>query len=247
MAQPSPWSPPPQGPRRRPRGPLWLWLVLAGAVLTGIILYFADLYPEALQDEQAQMGLVYKIGFLALLGGSLIVRIRARPGQALRHASVWLAIGALLLLGYSFRHEAGSVWQRLAGELVPHQGTVSSGAASFVAGRGGHFIVEAKVDGVPIRFLVDTGASDVVLSPADAKRLGFDFKALRFDKVYRTANGQVMGAPVRLRTIDVGPIQVRDVRASVNGAAMNRSLLGMSFLDRLTSYEVRDGRLTLRQ
>ena len=114
------------------------------------------------------------------------------------------------------------------------------------AGLGGHFVVEIEVNGIAIRFLVDTGASDVILSPADAARLGFNLSDLRYIRTYRTANGIVQGAPVRLDRVAVGPIALTNVRASVNGAPMRRSLLGMSFLSRLSGYEVRDDRLTLR-
>ena len=96
-----------------------------------------------------------------------------------------------------------------------------------------------------IRFLVDTGASEVVLSPRDAERLGFDLKSLNFNRIYQTANGTVTGAPVRLEEIRIGPIVVSDVRASVNGAEMKRSLLGMSFLGRLGGYRVNGDVLTL--
>jgi aspartyl protease family protein len=75
--------------------------------------------------------------------------------------------------------------------------------------------------------------------------LGFDLKSLKFTRVYHTANGTVRGAPVRLRQITLGPIAMRDVRASVNEAPMTSSLLGMSFLSRLSSYKVSKDTLTL--
>ena len=84
-------------------------------------------------------------------------------------------------------------------------------------------------------------------SSADARRLGFDPDALAYTQVYSTANGTVRGAPVILREVAVGPIRVRDVAASVNDAPMAGSLLGMSFLGRLSAYEVSNGSLTLRQ
>ena len=129
---------------------------------------------------------------------------------------------------------------------MPSRGLVTDGEVSFRERKGGHFIVDAKVDGVPIQFLVDTGASDVTLTPRDARRLGFDLNRLNYDRTYRTANGVVKGAPVRLHRLSVGHISLADVRASVNSADMNRSLLGMSFLSRLSSFEVAQGTLTLR-
>ena len=101
-------------------------------------------------------------------------------------------------------------------------------------------------NGVPIRFLIDTGASDIVLNPSDARRLGFDASNLRFSRQYETANGMVRGAPVTLRELRVGQLHLFDVEASVNEAPLEVSLLGMSFLNELSGYEVARGRLILR-
>jgi clan AA aspartic protease (TIGR02281 family) len=114
------------------------------------------------------------------------------------------------------------------------------------AGPHGHFLVEASVNGVPIDFMVDTGASEIVLSPQDAMQLGFTPGSLSFTQEFESANGTVRGAPVELRELRIGQYQLFDVAASVNETAMPISLLGMSFLRRLSSYEVADGRLILR-
>jgi clan AA aspartic protease (TIGR02281 family) len=110
----------------------------------------------------------------------------------------------------------------------------------------GHFLVEAVVEGTPLAFVVDTGASDVVLSPADAERLGFRAHELRFTRRYQTANGVVAAAPVTLREVRIGQFSAFDIEASVNGAPLPVSLLGMSFLRQFRGYEVDDGRLILR-
>ncbi len=102
------------------------------------------------------------------------------------------------------------------------------------------------MDGVRIVFLVDTGASEVVLAPDDAARMGFDPGRLDYTDIVNTANGTRRSAPVRLGAIAIGPIQVHDVRAGVNEAAMGQSLLGLSFLGRLSGYAVEGDRLTLR-
>jgi clan AA aspartic protease (TIGR02281 family) len=114
------------------------------------------------------------------------------------------------------------------------------------AGDGGHFLVEAVVNGVPITFLVDTGASSVVLTMEDAERLGFRPESLRFTQRFASANGEVRAAPVVLRELRIGQFSVFDMPASVNEAPLRVSLLGMSFLERLHGYGVEDGRLILR-
>ena len=222
-------------------------LLLAGALaVTGLVVFLVDRFPGAVSGHAEGAGLAQSLLVLALAGGSLLARWASRPKQALRHAAVWLGIGALLLAGYSFRREALEIKDRLWAELVPTAGVVREGAIRFVADRGGQFTVEADVDGRRVLFLVDTGASDVVLSPADAERLGFDLGKLSFTRPYRTANGIVHGAPVRLGRVGIGPISLADVAASVNEKPMARSLLGMSFLARLSGYEVAKDTLTLR-
>lgn len=114
------------------------------------------------------------------------------------------------------------------------------------AGPHGHFLVEAVVNGVPVDFMVDTGASHVVLSLEDARRLGFTPDHLRFTQKFQSANGTVRAAPVELRELRIGQLRLFDLDASVNGGPLPISLLGMSFLQRLSSYEVARGRLVLR-
>ena len=95
--------------------------------------------------------------------------------------------------------------------------------------------------------MFDTGASTVVLTAEDARRIGLDAAGLDFSAEVSTANGSAMAAPTRLARVAVGPIVVRNVRALVTRpGAMRESLLGMSFLEQLQSYGVERGRLTFK-
>lgn len=224
----------------------WLWFAAFGLGVAVLVFYLLERFPGAIGDETAPR-LVYALLLLALLGSSAVLHVRARPGTAFKQATAWIAIGLLLVIGYSYRDVFSDLGARLGGELVPQRGQVIEGdAVMFRARDDGHFQVEATVNGQTMLFLVDTGASDVVLTQEDARRLGLDPDSLSYTRVYRTANGTTYGAPIVLEEIAVGPIALRDVRASVNQAPMNRSLLGMSFLSRLGAYEVRGDRLILR-
>jgi clan AA aspartic protease (TIGR02281 family) len=110
----------------------------------------------------------------------------------------------------------------------------------------GHYLIEAAVNGAPVTFLVDTGASDIVLTLDDARRAGLRPGTLAFTQRFATANGEVRGAPVVLREVRIGQLRRFDVAASVNEAPLGVSLLGMSFLEQLSGYEVERGRLILR-
>jgi clan AA aspartic protease (TIGR02281 family) len=114
------------------------------------------------------------------------------------------------------------------------------------AGPGGHYVIEASVNGAPVTFLVDTGASDIVLTLDDARRIGLQPSALDYTQRFATANGEVRGAPVVLRELRIGQLRLFNVDASVNQAPLGISLLGMDFLEQLSSYEVERGRLILR-
>jgi aspartyl protease family protein len=113
------------------------------------------------------------------------------------------------------------------------------------AGHHGHFLVEAKVDGAPVRFMVDTGASLVVLSPEDAKRAGLHVRDHHFTQKLHTAGGIVRAAPVTLREVRIGHLTVRNVEATVNEQPLDTSLLGMTFLSRLDGYRVEGDKLIL--
>ncbi len=120
------------------------------------------------------------------------------------------------------------------------------GELEIKPGQFGQFRIEAEVNGEPVEFLVDTGASLVVLGSETAERLGFDLDSLEYSGNAQTANGIAPIARIILDEIVIGDLTIGTVEAAVVKKPMATSLLGMSFLARLGSYEVRDGRLVLR-
>ena len=225
-----------------------MFFVLAAGVLTALaVIYLIGRFPDAVEGEGG-INLVRSLAVLAFLGATAILHRRAmKTSLVFLSILAWLAVGVVLFTGYIYRYELSQIGDRLLGELIPSGGIeVTGGAVSIRVNKSGHFVVEAVVDGVSVRFLVDTGASDAILSPGNAARLGFDVKTLAFTRPYQTANGLVFGAPVRLGLLSIGPITMTGVRASVNGAPMKRSLLGMSFLGRLSGYDVSRETMILR-
>ena len=120
------------------------------------------------------------------------------------------------------------------------------GEVEIKPGQFGQFRIEAEVNGEPVEFLVDTGASLVVLGSKTAERLGFDLESLEYSGMAQTANGTAPIARIILDEIVIGDLTIGTVEAAVVKKPMATSLLGTSFLARLGSYEVRDGRLVLR-
>lgn len=185
---------------------------------------------------------------------SLIGDYRGRFSTAFRHIFAWLAIGLAMVVGYAYRQEAAVIAERVIGELVPAgQGiTVATGTTGERAVRirrrsDGHFNALSEVNGASFSMMIDTGASTVVLRPADAKLAGIDTDNLQYTVPVQTANGMAYAAPVKLRSIAIGVIELQGVDALVaKPGTLNQSLLGMSFLTRLRSYEFSGDFLTLR-
>jgi len=109
----------------------------------------------------------------------------------------------------------------------------------------GHFQLTATVNGAPIRVIVDTGATMVSLSLADAAAVGIDPRSLAYTAKANTANGESRAAPVMLRNVSIGQISIDNVPAVV-AEKLKQSLLGMSVLSRLKGFEIREGSLIIR-
>lgn len=248
MSEPqSPWArptPPPEPPRRGRVG-LWLWLGLL-AVVGGALLLAAALLPAERGDMDWTQALRL-FGVLALVSSGLVSARRLDFSRAARMAAGWAAIFLVVVTAYVLRDDIARVAGRVGQALVPAHG-VADGPRGLVIGRGddGAFYVIGKVNGAPVRFVVDTGSTDIALSPADAERAGLHPGDDAFSLPSQTANGVGYGAPATVDSLTVGPIRMTDVPVTINKTPMGASLLGMAFLRRLESFEVRGDRLYLR-
>jgi aspartyl protease family protein len=228
------------------RGRLAFWLLLLAA-LGGMVAALARAFPEAVRTPDDWTEVAYAAGVVVLVSTGLF---RLGPGgfaQHLRHVATWLAIVAVLALAFAYRDVFSGAGQRL--RLAFSAGDpVTTGDHELVIPQDDHgaFVVVGKVNGQRVRFVVDTGATDTVLSPDDARRLGAPVGSLRYADAAETANGVGYSAPYTARRLEVGPIAFDDFRVAINQAPMSSSLLGMSFLRRLRSFEHRDGQLILR-
>ncbi len=124
-------------------------------------------------------------------------------------------------------------------------GGAEGSAAQIVKDSDGHFWAQASVDGKAVRFLVDTGATAVSLSMADAQRLGIDTSKLNYDYNVITADGRTRAASVKLASVAIAGAKVRDVDALVIEKGLENSLLGMSYLGRLSRFEATPNSLIL--
>jgi aspartyl protease family protein len=191
--------------------------------------------------------LSYKLLILVFLGATLLTMFRERFTQALLAGFLWIVVGLVLVIGYSYRFELGQVADRVEAELIPGH-VISHGRSVEVARTGdGDFAISAQINGARIPMVLDTGASSVVLTHDDAKAAGLPLEVLNFTVNIDTANGRTKAAPVTLDRVTIGGLEERSVEALVVQAGQLRtSLLGMSFLNRLQSWQVSGDRLMLR-
>ena len=205
-------------------------------------------------DSQEIAVLSTGLAFALLIVPALFGAYRGRWGSAFRDVLGWSAVAMVVAAGYNYREELGQIAFRIAGEYGPSSSNAvpeppQSGERSHRIRRrsDGHFTANVAVNGASVPMLVDTGASTVVLRQADAKKLGVDTLNLRYTVPVQTANGVAYAAQVRLRNVTVGPIVLGGVDALVaQPGVLRESLLGMTFLSRLRSYEFAGQYLTFR-
>lgn len=172
-------------------------------------------------DELARIA--YLVLLAAAIGSFLIVEFRSKPGQMARQMLAWglIFVGAVAAVG---------LWQDVRDRLAPVQRAMPGGRIEVPVDASGHAQLTALVNGVPVRFVVDTGASQLALRQRDARRVGIDTDTLAYTGQARTANGLVGTAPVMLDSVELGEVRDETVPAVVIGAELDRSLMGMSYL-----------------
>jgi len=183
------------------------------------------------------------LAYLFLLGSVLVfwfvVQNRNSLGKTVQQALAWgfIFIGMIAVIG---------VWDDIRDTIRPRQNVISdAGRVEVPRANDGHYYLTLRINGAPVEFMVDTGASQMVLTPEDARRAGIDARDLAFVGRAMTANGEVRTAPVKLKTVDLGSISDRNVRAWVNEGEMAQSLLGMTYLQRWDRIEITSGALIL--
>jgi aspartyl protease family protein len=229
----------------RPR----LLILLLSAIVIAILIIFARHGAGTVGPlSTSEFGsLTYQVVLLVFLGAVVLTMFRERFSEALASALMWVVVGLVLVVAYSYRFELHAVADRVLVVLVP--GHVVSHGRTVEVGRAndGDFSVSAQVNGARVRMVLDTGASSVVLTRDDARAAGLPLEILNYSVTIDTANGRTRAAPVTLDRLSIGGLEERSIDALVTQPGqLKTSLLGMSFLNRLQSWEVSGDRLFLR-
>lgn len=187
-----------------------------------------------------------RIVALVLLAIVVLALFRQRFPNALQSAAVWALIALVLVLAYTYRFELRDVSDRVLAEIIPGRAVTRGHTVEIARGTGGSFAVTTQVNGARIAMVLDTGASAVVLTQEAARTAGLPLEVLNYSVHVDTANGRAWAAPVTLDKVSIGGITERSVPALITQGGLRTNLLGMSFLNRLQSWEVRGDRLLLR-
>lgn len=190
-------------------------------------------------DPETTGRLFYLVLLLAAVGGYVLVEYRKRMGEALRTAVAWGLIFIGVMAGYG-------LWTDMRSHIAPVQTIAEGGTIEVPRAEDGHYYLTLTIDGTPIQFLADTGATSMVLSNRDARRLGIDPESLIYLGRAQTANGTVATARVELGTVELGPYRDEGFDAWVNQGDMDASLLGMEYLS-LYRVEMAGDRMILRR
>lgn len=182
--------------------------------------------------------LAYLLIILASIGGYLLVELRRRPGKVARQGLAWV----LIFAGFA---AAGALWQQFRADSAPR--LMPGGRMEVPLDESGHAQLTAEVDGEPVRFIVDTGATTLALSERDARRVGIDTDTLAYLGEASTANGIVRTADVTLGRITVGEVTDEDVPAVVIDGDLDQSLMGMTFLRRFARVSLEGDMLVLER
>nr|WP_314084375.1 TIGR02281 family clan AA aspartic protease [uncultured Shinella sp.] len=227
--------------------------ILFGILGAGLVLLILNHDGgRTLGIDNNDFGRLVTLSAIGTMMGAGILASRRQWGESLRQAAIWLLIILALATGYLYRFDLQHVGNRLTAGLIPGRAVVTTGAGGeqiLVINKGvsGHFEADVSIDGTPLRMMVDTGASSIVLTYDDAMRLGINADNLIFSIEVSTANGRAMAAPVTLRQVAIGPIMRGTIRGMVTQPGqLDQSLLGMSFLETLGSIEITRDELRLK-
>jgi aspartyl protease family protein len=182
--------------------------------------------------------LAYLVLLVIAVGGYFVAQARSSLGKTAQQAAIWGVIFVGVIAGVG-------LWSDIRDDVMPRQSVVNSGTIEVPRGTDGHYHLVLMVNGTTIPFVVDTGASGIVLSQEDARRVGIDPGALAYAGTANTANGVVRTARSRVNQMQLGEIIDRDVTVYVNEGQMDGSLLGMDYLQRFSRIEIANGKLIL--
>jgi aspartyl protease family protein len=192
-------------------------------------------------STENMMYLIAAIALLAYLGSGLLRRREEQGSKLVQYALIWglIFLGGILAIG---------AWEDIKYSMIGRNGKqMSDGGISIPRGKSGHYEVSLLMNGEPVDFIVDTGATNIVITKEDARRIGFDPENMRYLGQASTANGIVRTHMVRVAKVEIGDIVDENVKVWVNDGELFQSLLGMAYLEKFGRITIESGMMKLER
>jgi aspartyl protease family protein len=226
---------------------LFPWIVLAFALALAVLLARHNEGLAGALTSGDMASLAYKVALVVVVSGAVLTIFRHNFSQALLQAMIWVVFAFVLVLLYTYRFQLHDVGEHVLAELVPGHAVTRGHTVEFARANTGDFRIRTEVNGVAVAMVLDTGASAVVLTHEAAKNAGLPTEFIKYSVSVETANGHTLAAPVTLDRIAVGGIVEHNISALIaQPGQLRTSLLGMSFLNRLRSFEVERGSVRMQ-
>ncbi|MEJ6678081.1 TIGR02281 family clan AA aspartic protease, partial [Parasphingorhabdus sp.] len=188
--------------------------------------------------EDQNINLIFAIGALVLVASALFSR-RIGFGEIVRNILAWVAIFAVFIVGFSYQREILAVWNRVSGEMTgANEQLVVGDTVRIRQSADGHFWVDAKVNALPVRFLIDSGATTTAMTLRTAQSAGIDISESPIPVILTTANGSVEAQRGAIQTLQIGPMVAQNLPVVVAKEFGDSNVIGTNFLSKLRSWRV---------
>ena len=196
-------------------------------------------------SEDQNINLVFAIGALVLVASALFSR-RLGFGEIIRTALAWVAIFAVFIVGFSYQNEILAVWNRVSGEVTgANEQFIDGDMLRIRQSADGHFWVNATVNELPVRFLIDSGATTTAMTLQTARVAGIEISESPFPVILTTANGTVSAKRGTIQSLRIGSMVARELPVVVAEEFGDSNVIGMNFLSKLRSWRVEGAEMVL--
>lgn len=236
--------------RRKPEqgsgGSAWI-ILIAAIIFGGGAGWLLSEYEDSFSWTDDGPNLIYYVILGIVLTSLIGIGWRNDVRRIIASTLFFVTLGAVLVVGYTYRDELKAMWHRVAGTETARKPVARTpNSLTLIRHRDGHFYLTAWLDGARTRMLIDTGATTSVLTKRDAKRAGLYPDRLRYSVPVQTGNGRVLLARARIAVLEIGDLKIRNVPVLVSKTDLTFSIIGINALRRLNGYEVKGDRMTLK-
>jgi aspartyl protease family protein len=190
--------------------------------------------------------IIWGVTCIVLLVASLAAR-RLPLGQLSKMILGWITIFAALFVIFSFRFEFLSIWERVKADFSGSAGQNISGEAIAIRRQDdGHYWLQVAVNGNPVRFMIDSGATTTAVNANTAAETDVEVDSNGFPIIIETANGRVTAKRGSIKILQIGPHKISDHHVVVSDSFGDTNVLGMNFLDSMKSWKVEGNVMTLQ-